>query len=144
MKKAQVETIGLVVIVALLAFIFIFVLQIQTKPDDNSLNTRYLQLNADNLRSVILKTNICSNVDIRKEIIGCNNFQETTCTNINCNELNDIIEIIIENSLNITKNYKFEAGNILVEKNFDNCKDVYAAASEPIPNSDIKVKLEIC
>ena len=142
MKKAQVETIGLVIIVALLAFILVFVLQGLAKPIQDNLNLRYLQLNADNLRSVILKTNVCE-LSIKDEIINCNNLNEVQCNNLqNCNELNNVIKEIIENSLNTTKNYKFKAGNILVEKG--TCRNVISSSSEPIPNNDINVVIEIC
>ena len=142
MKKSQIETIGLVVIVVLIAFILIFVLQISNKPSNTNLNDRYLQLNADNLRSTLLKTNLCNNVNVRDEILTCNQNSFTTCNNINCNELNNIIKKIIEDSLNVTRNYKFEVGNILLEKG--SCKNVYAASSEPIPYSNLKITFEIC
>ena len=145
MKKAQLETMGLVVIIVLLAFILIFVLQVMVNQESNSLNSRYLQLNADNLRSSILKTNVCGNIDLRDEIVNCNTFNDVQCSNLqNCNELNILIRKMIEDSLNVTKKYKFTAGNILVEKNFNFCKEIYTSASEPIPLSDINITLAIC
>ncbi len=143
MKKAQTETIGLVIIVSLLAFILIFVLQILNKPVDNSLNDHYLQLNADNLRSVILKTNVCKDVSIKDELISCNSGNpECPILNNDCNNLKNIIKPIIENSLNINRNYKFSAGTIIVQKG--NCKNFYTAASEPIPYSSLNISLGIC
>mgnify|MGYP001613038717 CR=1 FL=1 len=144
MKKAQIETMGLVIIVVLLAFILVFVLQLLSNPENNYLNDRYLQLNSDNLRRTILKTNLCSGVNIKDELVNCNDFNLLKCSNLNnCNDLNKIIKTIIENSLNITKNYKFTAGNILVEKGI--CKNkLYNSASEPIPYSTLNVTLGIC
>jgi|SRR3989344_5442805 len=145
MKKAQLETMGLVVIIVLLAFILIFVLQIMVNSESNSLNSRYLQLNADNLRSSILKTNVCTEISLRDEIISCNTFNNVQCNALqNCNSLNNLIRKMIEDSLNATRKYKFTAGNILVEKNFNLCKDIYASVSEPIPLSDINITLAIC
>ena len=143
MKKAQVETIGLVVIVALLAFILVFVLQISLQPKQNTLQSRYMQLNADNLRSSLLKTTLCQDTNLREEILSCNDFSQPTCSNLNsCEDLENTIKTIIENSLNVTRNYKFEAGNILVSKG--TCKNTFTATQEPIPNSNIVIKLEIC
>ena len=147
MKKAQIETMGLVIIVALLAFILVFVLQVMNKPQDNMIFQSYMQLNADNLRSTILKTNACHGVSIREEILSCNDFSVTECSNLNCNDFKNNVQKIIENSLNVTKNYKFTAGNIIIEKNFNLCKDannIYAAVKEPIPNSNIEISLAIC
>ena len=143
MKKAQIETMGLVIIVALLAFILVFVLQILAKPSPSNLNTRYLQLNADNLRSSILKTTICENVNIKDEILNCNDFNDVQCDNLqDCNALKNVIKTIIEDSLNVTRSYEFKAGNVLLKEG--TCTNVYAAASEPIPYSEINVMLSIC
>ncbi len=144
MKKAQVESIGLVIIVALLAFIFVFVLQISTKPEQDTLNSRYLQIRADNLRSSLLKTNICQDTSIKDELVNCNDFSFSQCDNINCDKLKDTVKEIIENSLNATKGYKFESGSIVIEKNFNLCNNVYTAAKEPIPNSNLEITLSLC
>ena len=145
MKKAQLETMGLVVIIVLLAFILVFVLQIMVKPEANTLNSRYMQLNADNLRSSILKTSICNEINLKDEIVNCNSFNNVQCDNLqDCNSLNNLIRKMIEDSLNVTRKYKFTAGDILVEKNFNLCKDIYSSVSEPIPYSDINITLLIC
>ena len=147
MRKAQIETMGLVIIVALLAFILVFVLQVMNKPQDNMIFQSYMQLNADNLRSTILKTNACPGVNVREEILSCNDFSVTECSNLNCNDLKINVQKIIENSLNVTKNYKFTAGNIVIEKNFNLCKStnsIYTAVKEPIPNSNVEISLSIC
>ena len=102
LKKAQIETLGLVVIIIILAFALIFALQFILKNDSSKLNERYLQLNADNLRNTVLKTTINGN-SIKDEIVFCNNNQ-------NCDELNLIIKEIIESS--IKNNYEFNAGVI--------------------------------
>ena len=138
---------GLVIIVVLLAFILVFVLQVMNKPQENMIFRSYMQLNADNLRSTILKTNACSGVSIKEELLICNDFAVTRCTNSNCNNLKINVQKIIENSLNVTKNYKFTAGNIVIEKNFNLCENtnnIYTAVKEPIPNSNVEINLAIC
>ena len=148
MKKAQMETIGLVVIVTLLAFIFIFVLQNSAKQDLTKFNSRYSQLNADNLRSTILKTTICSDVDIEKEISNCICYGSGLCFSTNCkNELEKTIKEIIKNSMNITKSYSFTVRSnqeIKLEIKSGTCKNVYSASSQSIPYSDLKINLNLC
>ena len=148
MKKAQMETIGLVVIVTLLAFIFIFVLQNSAKQDLTKFNSRYSQLNADNLRSTILKTTICSDVDIEKEISNCIGYGSGLCFSTNCkNELEKTIKEIIKNSMNITKSYSFTVRSnqeIKLEIKSGTCKNVYSASSQLIPYSDLKINLNLC
>lgn len=139
LKKAQVETVGLVVIVIIIAFSFIFALQFIIKSPDNKINERYLQLNADNLRSVILKTNV-NQCTIKDELISCNNYNTATCLQ-SCNDLNLVIQKIIENS--IKNNYEFLAGNINLKKG--NCdKDIISSSIQPFPDIDFNVSLKLC
>ena len=138
-KKSQIETIGLVIIVILIAFIFIISLFFITKPRA-SLNENYLKLNADNLRSTILKTNLCQNISIKDEIINCNSGF-FLCNNLNsCQDLNNVIKDIIENS--VRNNYEFSAGNIVVKK--DICREVQASSIKPLANTNIEVSLKLC
>lgn len=140
LKKAQIETMGLVIIVIIIAFVFIFALQFINKNESNKLNERALQLNADNLRSVILKTNINS-CNIKDEIISCNNFNNAVCLE-NCEKLNLVIKEIIEKS--VKNNYEFSAGKIkLNDKNCLN-KDIITSSIQPLALTDIKVNLKLC
>lgn len=140
-KKAQVETLGLVIIVAIIAFIFVIALIFASRQQPN-LNQDYLKLKADNLRSTISKTTICQDTNIRDEIVSCNDLAITQCENINCNELQNIIKKIIDDSLNLTNNYKFEAGNILIKK--EPCGNIFTSTSELVPYSDINITLALC
>lgn len=140
-KKAQVETLGLVIIVAIIAFVFVIAL-IFTSKQQPSLNQDYLKLKADNLRSTISKTTICQDTNIRDEIVSCNDLSITQCENINCNELENIIKKIIDDSLNLTNNYKFEAGNILIKK--EPCANIFTSTSELIPYSNVNITLALC
>ena len=134
LKKAQIETLGLVVIIIILAFALIFALQFILKNDSSKLNERYLQLNADNLRNTVLKTTINGN-RIKDEIVFCNNNQ-------NCDELNLIIKEIIESS--IKNNYEFNAGVIEVKKGKCSNKNILTSSIQPIALTEIKVSLKLC
>jgi len=134
LKKAQIETLGLVVIIIILAFALIFALQFILKNDSSKLNERYLQLNADNLRNTVLKTTINGN-RIKDEIVFCNNNQ-------NCDELNLIIKEIIESS--IKSNYEFKAGIIEVKKGECSNKNTLTSSIQPIALTEIKVSLKLC
>ena len=138
LRKSQTEIIGLVIIVALLAFILIFVLVINSK-QDSSLKNDYLQLNADNLRSTLLKADACKDYSIKDEIIICNEFQNSNCFS-DCDKVNNLIKKIIENSLK--NNYKFEAGNIKLSKG--SCLEKITASKQPLPYSNVEVSLELC
>ncbi len=142
LKKAQTETIGLVVIVIILAFILIFALQFLTKDKGNELNERYSKLNADNLRSVILKTNLCNDVNIKDEIISCNDFSFTRCQDFNCEKLNVIIKEIIQGS--VKNNYEFLAGNIKLNNGTCLNKDTISSSTQPLALTDINVSLRLC
>jgi hypothetical protein len=143
LRKAQIETMGLVIIVIILVFAFVFALQFINKSNDNKLNERHLQLNADNLRSVILKTTI-NNCNIKDEIINCNNFNQANCLE-SCDNLNLIIKGIIENSINAKKNnYEFIAGNIKIINQVCSNKDIITSSVQPLASTDIKVSLRLC
>lgn len=139
LRKAQIETIGLVIIVVMLAFALIFALQFFNK-EDNELNERHMQLNADNLRSVTLKTTI-NDCSVKDEIINCNELNQPLCLK-NCNELNSVVKEIIENS--VKNNYEFSAGNIKISNGTCLNKDVIASNAQPLALTDIKVILKLC
>ena len=140
LRKAQIETVGLVIIVIILAFTLIFALQFINKDKGNKLNENYLKLNADNLRSTILKTTI-NNCNIKDEIINCNNFNQAICLE-NCDKLNLIIKEIIQAS--VKNNYEFDAGNIKLVNGSCLNKDIITSSIQPLALTDIKVSLKLC
>ncbi|MEK6841375.1 MAG: hypothetical protein AABX45_02160 [Nanoarchaeota archaeon] len=140
LRKAQIETVGLVIIVIILAFTLIFALQFINKDKGNKLNENYLKLNADNLRSTILKTTI-NNCDIKDEIINCNNFNQAICLE-NCDRLNSIIREIIQAS--VKNNYEFDAGNIKLVNGSCLDKDIITSSIQPLALTDIKIVLKLC
>ena len=140
LKRAQTETVGLVIIIIIIAFSLIFALQFLTKSNDNKINEQYLKLNADNLRSVILKTTI-SSCNIKDEIISCNNFNAANCLE-SCEKLNLVIKDIIEKS--IRNNYEFSAGNINLKKGDCLNKNKQASSVQPFPETQITVSIKLC
>lgn len=140
-KRSQIETMGLVIIIIILVFALIFVLQFIIKPEPNKLNERHLQLNSDNLRSAILKTNVCKDVSIKDEIINCNNFNRANCLE-NCDKLNLIIKEIIQ--VSVKNNYEFDAGNINIKDEGCSGKDLQSSSTQPLALTDIKVNIKLC
>ncbi|AJF62624.1 MAG: hypothetical protein QT11_C0001G0481 [archaeon GW2011_AR20] len=140
LKKAQVETVGLVIIVIIITFALIFGLQFMTRDKGNELNERYLQLNADNMRSVIMKTTI-NNCNIKDEIINYETFDDVACFD-NEEELKLTIRQIIESSLK--NDYGFSAGKIDLKKGSCENKDTITSSIQPLALTNIKVSLRLC
>lgn len=140
LRKAQIETMGLVIIVIILAFTLIFALQFINKDKGNKLNENYLKLNADNLRSTILKTTI-NNCNIKDEIINCNKFNQAICLE-NCDKLDLMIKEIIQAS--VKNNYEFDAGNIKLINGSCLNKDIITSSIQPLASTDIKIVLKLC
>jgi len=138
-KKAQTEIIGLVIIVIILSFALVFGLQFLNK-QDNKIQERYLQLNADNLRSSLLKTNICNQITIKDEIINCENGISSCLEN--CQKFDEKIKELIELS---TKNdYEFLINNKVIKNRGCLNKDVFSSSIQPIASTEIKVSLRLC
>jgi hypothetical protein len=138
-KKAQTEIIGLVIIVIILSFALIFGLQFLNK-EDNKLQERYLQLNADNLRNAILKTNICKGITIKDEIVNCEN-NIVSCLE-NCQKLDDKIKEIV--SLSVKNDYEFYINDKKIKDKGCLNKDTLTSSTQPIALSEIKVSLKLC
>ena len=136
--KGQTETFGLVIIVVLIVFITIFALQFMIKPKQG-LDNDYLKLQANNLRNSVLKYSLC-NVDIKEEIYNCESYNEGDC--IDCNELQDIIKSIIDNSLEEKRSYSFKVGSITIKRG--TCLDKIYATTEKYINSDLEVEFFLC
>jgi len=136
--KGQMETFGLVIIVLLIVFIAIFAVQFMIKPKQDY-DEDYLKLQVNNLRSSVLKYSLCD-IDVKDEIYNCEEYGSGEC--VDCNELNDFIEGIIENSLEEKRNYGFNVGTINIEKGV--CEDKIYASSEKFINSELTVEFFIC
>jgi len=141
MKRGQMETFGLVIIVIIILFIGIFALQFMMKPKQQGLNQDYLKLQANNLRNSVLKYTLCNDVDIKKEIYNCEELGYNEC--LDCNELKNVIKNIIDKSLDDVKmGYGFRSGDINLERG--NCQDRISATTEKFINSDLEVEFYLC
>lgn len=137
--KAQIETIGLLVIVIIVVIIILFVLQFSIYNQDKSdLPGKLLEIKANNLRNSVLKTTLCQNINIEKEILNCysNDFK---CVN-SCDELKIRIKDIIENS--IEENYEFNV-NDLINLKRGTCQEVITSICQPI-DFNLKVCVNLC
>jgi len=132
LRKGQVETIGLVVIVILLIFIGIFALSFSIK--EKEVNEDILTLKANSLRSSLLKTTIC-NITIKEELGNCV-YDNPQCLD-NCGSLNTLIGNIVSDSLEGEK-YYFEFNNI----ELGSCIDKITSVSEVIEGE--KVEIAVC
>jgi hypothetical protein len=132
LRKGQVETMGLVIIVILLIFIGIFALSFSIK--DKEINEDILTLKANSLRSSLLKTNIC-NITIKDEIGNCF-YNRPRCLD-SCDSLNNVIDSIIKNSLEGEK-YYFKFKDI----ELGSCVDKVTSVSEVIEGE--KVEIAVC
>ena len=140
MKKAQMETMGLVIIVILLVFIAIFALPFIIKERSKALDDNYMQLFSNNLRSVVLNTNICGSATVKDEILNCK-FESPVC--LSCSELGGVIGDIIEGSLGSLEgkiNYKFSVDGLEIVEGV--CDEKIVSSKAFI--DDIEVKLELC
>lgn len=147
LRKAQVETFGLVIIVILLSFILIFALRFITKPKQTGLEEDYLQLQANNLRSVILKTNLCPETTIKEEIVNCQ-FNSPDCSE-SCDLLWNAVEEIIEKSVQAKVKYEFTVDVIDAEPLHTlnlrgSCENPITAVSEPLAGTNLKVSVKLC
>ena len=99
-KKAQIESIGLVLIVILIILAVIFTLPLLLNNQDIiSLNQQYLQLKADSTLSVLLAANPKEcNSNLEKELSNCLLENKPACFQ-DCQELNQKIKEILEFSL---------------------------------------------
>jgi len=132
MKKGQIETMGLVIIVILLVLIAIFSLSFLIKPEQE--NEDILKLKANSLRSSILKITLCEDVNVKDEIENClDGYYQC----INCDELKTEIIKMIEGSLENEK-YDFIVDGFMERKN---CGSKVTAVSQELRNGNVEVAI---
>ena len=131
MKKGQIETMGLVIIVILLVFIAIFALSFMIKPKQESEDI--LKLKANALRSSLLKTNLCEGVTVKDELESCNDY--SLCFD-SCDYLEGEVVKIIKGSLEKEK-YYFKYKDI----ELGNCVEKITAVSQNIGGDDVEFAL---
>jgi len=145
MKKAQMEVIGLVIIVILiLVGVLMFVRFVVLAPQ-SSQKTTIESLEANNLLSALLKTTICE-ISVLDAIKECQ--QATTICNQNaCTYTEDKIQEIMEASLDVKTDYKIEVltnNNPLF--NLGSCERGINSAPYSIPSQGVTytIKLKLC
>ena len=139
MKKGQVEIMGLVIVVILLVFISIFALGFIIKPRENNIDD-VLKLKANSLRSSLLKTTLCGNVNVQDEIENCiDNYHEC----LDCNVLKDEISKMIERSIEPGENYNLVI-SIDEQTTFisiNNCSESINSVSQTLRNGKVEIGL---
>jgi len=139
--KAQIETMGLVMIVIILVFLAMFALPFIIKEESKALDDNYLQLVSNNLRSSVLNTNICGAATVKEEVLNCE-AGFPVCLN-DCSELGSVIGNIIDASLISFKNsvnYNFIIGDLEVSNG--ECLEKIVSSKAFI--DDIEANVEIC
>ena len=113
-KKAQIESIGLILIIILIVLAIVFTLPLLLNNQDIvSLNQQYLQLKADSTISVLLSTNPkdCSS-NLEQELSNCLLENKPNCFQ-DCQELNERINEILKSSLQ-NQDYQLSTDKITI------------------------------
>ncbi len=139
LKKGQVEIVGLVIIVLLIVSISILFLYFKAGQQDTAVDDREMELRANQLRSSLLQTTLCEDVNVKEELIACSSGF-SLCSS--CEESHDVVKNIIELSLDERIGYEF---NLDPDLSFTrgNCYEKIAAAEQPL-SQNVKVSLSLC
>ncbi|MBI2107077.1 hypothetical protein HYT57_03765 [Candidatus Woesearchaeota archaeon] len=142
MAKGQLESLGLVLIVLLLAVLLIFSLPFILK-NDNQKEDDSLRLRADALRNVLLQTSLCPDANVKEEILNCE-FDNPKCLD-SCDKLGGKIEEMIGTILepNIIYEFKVEGLNSVKSGDSSGCLNTFSSASQPLSENS-KVFLTLC
>ena len=139
MKKGQMETMGLVIVVILLVFIAIFALSFIIKPGQE--DEDILKVKASALRSSVLKTTLCVNTNVEKELENCL-FDVNVCETP-CESLGGKIESIIKSSLELNEGYVFSIESLNINLNTCVGRDRITAIQQKI-GEDESVEVALC
>lgn len=142
MAKAQLESLGLVLIVLLLAVLLVFALPFILK-SDNQKEDDALSLKADALRNVLLQTNLCNKITVKEEILNCE-FDNPKCLE-SCDDLEKSLDEMIESVLEPNIIYEFRVEGLKAFKVGDgsSCLNTFSSASQPLSENN-KVILALC
>ncbi len=142
MAKGQIESIGLVLVVALIILILVIALPFILKSNENK-DDSLLSLKADAVRNSVLNYNRCEDVSIREEIVNCES-DSPECEK-NCEELWDEVDEMIDSVLepNIAYELDVESSNSVKIGDISSCLNRFSSASHPL-SGNIRVKVELC
>ena len=136
LRKGQIESFGLVIIVIIFVLLFVFFIYIKTRASSDNISDRLLDIKTNNLRNSILKTTLCKDVSIKDEILNCNNGN-SACGD--CDELKNKIKTIIDKSLESKIKYEFTPYNLKRGE----CRGKIASSIQPI-EEDLNVRIDLC
>lgn len=146
MKKAQLEAVGLVVIVILIIAGLLIFLMLSTSPQTDKYTSTLLQTKANNLRNTILKTTLSPNCNVEDEIISCIQTQTPVCLS-DCSKVRDMLLTSISKTLDEKDGYELSitssANQSFLKANrydYPNC----ISASTSNLRDDIDFNLKLC
>ena len=141
MAKAQLESLGLVLIILLLAVLLVFALPFILK-SDNQKEDISLRLKADALRNVLLQTDLCPDVSVKEEVLNCE-FNNPKCLE-SCDNLGSKVDEMITTTLepNIVYEFRVDGRNTIKVGNVS-CLNAFSSASQPLSENS-KVILTLC
>lgn len=143
LKKAQIEMIGLVIIVLLILFIAIFALSFYLSSQKPATTTfKALEIKANNLRNALLKTTLCSTTTIKDEIESCY-FGESICFD-DCNIIKQKIKELIDYSIEENYNFTIKNNEIFFEISNGSCEEKVSAVCEPIKDTGLESCIILC
>ena len=144
-KSGQVESIGLILIVVLIALAIIFTLPfLLNSPELQSLNQQYLRLKADSTISALLATTIanCSRT-ISQELTNCQLNSQPACM-ATCQQLHQKIQHLIETSTPKSMDYRFLINNhTITNTSKANCQNKLVSTQHFLLD-DTPVSIQIC
>jgi hypothetical protein len=137
--KAQIETMGLLIIVVIIVLVFLFVLAFMRSSDVED-NNDFYSLKANNLMNAIKKVSVC-NENMEDAIKACCDGYDF-CGEDACDFVEENINIIIGSS--IEENYYFEAKkdeNVCIS--LGNCEFGVSSSAFFMPRG-YEMSLKIC
>ena len=107
LKKAQAETIGLLVIVTLIVFIALFVIRLAylTQQDNSSIKD---SITVNNMVTALTKVTICEKQQLASVLKNCYNHQDS-CQQDSCQLLDEKLSLMMQLSGFSQKEYKLIA-----------------------------------
>lgn len=145
MKKAQMEIIGLVVIVTIVVVAVILFVRFSLLDQQPHTSTSIESVEANNLLNALLKTTICE-ISVQDAIQECNQ-KIPLCNQEPCSYTSDKIKEILGASIDEKTDYSFEAladNDPLIK--VDNCRTGISAAPFSIPSRGVvyTINLKLC
>jgi len=159
-RKAQLEIMGLAIVVVLISLIFLFVLSfnIAKEPNSNKNDFTQSQIAANTINSLLLTSTTCQGLDMTELIQDCASLSDVDCIGNDgiadsCDFVEREITSILDSTLKVwKKNYQLNAmqsSNALFQEiSNGQCEGSLDSKTYPIPSIDntgqIFVILKVC